>query len=443
MAVLFVYMCISFALYLTTNRRLFAYYTVYLLLTGIYVLDKTDYEITFAANTFTKNFNWYLQIIYHVIYLWFSFEFLNYFQHFSKQKKPFQIYSYLILGLGTLMFILLTLTHNVTAYINYFRFVHVPVILMGFIFGIVQIIRVKEPMKYFYIPGMLAYIGFSLLALYLTFSHNLPTNPHPLTYLYLGILIETTMFSIGLGYLIKRTFDKNLQIEKELNNTQKELQKSLVSQLKKQELENENNKMKIQSLQSQMNSHFIFNVLNSLKTFIIENDKTTAVNFLNKYAKLTRIYLEGSQQQINYIDNEIEAVKLYIDIENQRLNNSISFSLDVDAQMNLNRYQIPTHLLIPFLENAIWKGLFYKEENKKLNIKISEDDHHALIQIKDNGHYNGHQLNPIFENEIKNGLHIAEKRIQIYNQTNPNKIVYEKNYTTEGGVLNINIPKRI
>ncbi len=139
-------------------------------------------------------------------------------------------------------------------------------------------------------------------------------------------------------------------------------------------------------LRSQMNPHFLFNSLNSIKLYIINNDKKNAVHYLNKFSKLVRRILDGSSLRETTLAEELETVELYLNIENIRFSEGIDYSIKVEDGMDPDRVKIPSLVLQPFLENAIWHGLSAKEGEKKLWLNISKkDDIHMLISIVDNG----------------------------------------------------------
>jgi len=139
-------------------------------------------------------------------------------------------------------------------------------------------------------------------------------------------------------------------------------------------------------LRSQMNPHFLFNSLNSIKLYIINNDKKNAVHYLNKFSKLIRRILEGSSLRETALAEELETVELYLNIENIRFSNSISYSITIEDGIDPERIKIPSLVLQPFLENAIWHGLSAKEGKKKLWLNISKKDNmHINISIIDNG----------------------------------------------------------
>ncbi len=143
-----------------------------------------------------------------------------------------------------------------------------------------------------------------------------------------------------------------------------------------------------QALQAQMNPHFIFNALNSIKLYIINNEQRQAVYYLNKFAKLIRNILDTSRKKEVSLTEELETMELYVTIENIRFNNEIEYTCEVkDESLNLDTIKIPPLLLQPFLENAIWHGLASKKEDKRVNLTIdaTENDKSVLISIIDSG----------------------------------------------------------
>ncbi len=139
-------------------------------------------------------------------------------------------------------------------------------------------------------------------------------------------------------------------------------------------------------LRSQMNPHFLFNSLNSIKLYIINNDKKNAVHYLNKFSKLVRRILDGSSLKETTLSEELETVELYLNIENIRFSEGISYSINVADDIDPGQLKIPSLVLQPFLENAIWHGLSSKEGEKNLWLDVSrKDDIHIVISIVDNG----------------------------------------------------------
>ncbi|KGL62619.1 tetratricopeptide repeat protein [Polaribacter sp. Hel1_85] len=144
--------------------------------------------------------------------------------------------------------------------------------------------------------------------------------------------------------------------------------------------------LKQDALRSQMNPHFMFNALNSIKLYIIENDQKKATSYLNKFSKLMRKILEASSIQETTLAEEIETMNLYMSIENIRFSNEIDFTINADPSLNLETIKIPPLVLQPFLENSLWHGLSSKKEDKKMTIQISKlSSDYIQIDISDNG----------------------------------------------------------
>ncbi|WP_421813415.1 tetratricopeptide repeat-containing sensor histidine kinase [Flagellimonas sp.] len=141
-----------------------------------------------------------------------------------------------------------------------------------------------------------------------------------------------------------------------------------------------------QMLRSQMNPHFLFNSLNSIKLYIINNEQKNAVHYLNKFSKLVRKILEASSQKEIPLSEELGTMELYMNIENIRFSNEIDFKIEVEEGINIDNIKIPSLTLQPFLENSLWHGLSPKDGEKKIQINVKHKDKgHVTIEIMDNG----------------------------------------------------------
>ncbi|CAZ95946.1 tetratricopeptide repeat-containing sensor histidine kinase [Zobellia galactanivorans] len=139
-------------------------------------------------------------------------------------------------------------------------------------------------------------------------------------------------------------------------------------------------------LRSQMNPHFLFNSLNSIKLYIINNEQKNAVHYLNKFSKLVRKILEASSMREIPLAEELETVELYMNIENIRFSNEIDFKVRIDEGVDTHTIKIPSLILQPFLENALWHGLSSKTGKKSIDLHISKDQEQYIhISITDNG----------------------------------------------------------
>ena len=139
-------------------------------------------------------------------------------------------------------------------------------------------------------------------------------------------------------------------------------------------------------LRSQMNPHFIFNSLNSIKLYIINNEKENAVYYLNKFSKLIRKILIASKEKETSLQDELETMRLYMNIENIRFDNEIDFKINVDDSINTEVTKVPSLILQPFLENALWHGLSSKTDDKRIDLNVSKNtSDYITVEIVDNG----------------------------------------------------------
>jgi len=141
-----------------------------------------------------------------------------------------------------------------------------------------------------------------------------------------------------------------------------------------------------QALQTQMNPHFVFNALNSIKLYIINNEQKNAVHYLNKFSKLIRNILEVSKVKEVSLKEELNTMNLYMTIENIRFDNNIEYVENIDPDLNTDTIKIPPLVLQPFLENSIWHGLSSKEGKKRITIEAKEKYKNIVeVTIMDNG----------------------------------------------------------
>ena len=125
-------------------------------------------------------------------------------------------------------------------------------------------------------------------------------------------------------------------------------------------------------LKAQINPHFIFNTLNSIKLYIINNEKENAVYYLNKFSKLIRKILVASTEKEISLAEELETMALYMNIENIRFNNEIEYNVKIDPCVNVDLIKVPSLILQPFLENSLWHGLSSKTKSKEVFLEITK-----------------------------------------------------------------------
>jgi ligand-binding sensor domain-containing protein len=175
----------------------------------------------------------------------------------------------------------------------------------------------------------------------------------------------------------------------------------------------------MQALRAQMNPHFIFNSLNSIENFMMQNEKRLASDYLNKFARLIRMILDSSRNEIVPIAVDLEALQLYIDLEQLRFNNKFTYKTNIDPALLTGEYRVPSLLIQPYVENAIVHGLAHSEnENLVLTVSAILENDTIKYSIQDNGI--GRQQAAVYNLHNKPqhksvGLQITEDRINHFN----------------------------
>lgn len=187
-----------------------------------------------------------------------------------------------------------------------------------------------------------------------------------------------------------------------------------------------NNLLALKSLRSQMNPHFIFNALNSVNSFIATNDERTANKYLSDFSKLMRAVLENSEEDFIPLEKEIQLIELYTKLEHFRFKDKFDYKISVEETIDIEAYKIPPMLLQPYIENAVWHGLRYKEDKGILDIKITKKRKDEIeITIADNGIGRKKSKALKTENQKKHnskGLGNIKKRVTILNEMYKDKV---------------------
>jgi hypothetical protein len=163
-----------------------------------------------------------------------------------------------------------------------------------------------------------------------------------------------------------------------------------LNQVRKEEkIKREYNKklaeVEMKALKAQMNPHFIFNSLNSINRYIVKSEPEKASLYLTKFSKLIRLILDNSNSKIVSLENELNALKLYIELEALRFNEKFTYTIHLNEELNPLSIGVPPMIIQPFVENAIWHGLLHKEGAGKLEIQVERYGSGLRCIISDNG----------------------------------------------------------
>jgi LytS/YehU family sensor histidine kinase len=155
---------------------------------------------------------------------------------------------------------------------------------------------------------------------------------------------------------------------------------------------------------------------------MVQNDARTASRYLTKFSRLIRLILNNSKASMVTLEEELNALKLYIEMENFRFNDKFDYNLNVEEEVNIGSIKIPPMVLQPYVENAIWHGLMHKEQERGLlSITVRQNDksNGLLFIIEDNGigRELALQIRTRTANKHKSvGMQITQDRITIANK---------------------------
>ena len=193
----------------------------------------------------------------------------------------------------------------------------------------------------------------------------------------------------------------------------------LESEKKQSELKQQAAELEMQALRAQMNPHFIFNCLSSINRFILKNEGKTASNYLVRFSRLIRMVLINSQKPLITLEDELQMLTIYLDMERLRFKDSFDYGITFLNTVEAGNIFIPPLLLQPFCENAIWHGLMHKEGQGMLNIEFSMKDNILHCTIADNGiglEKSEEMKSKSAEKEKSMGLKITTDRLALLNR---------------------------
>ncbi|MFO0321935.1 MAG: two-component regulator propeller domain-containing protein [Bacteroidota bacterium] len=223
---------------------------------------------------------------------------------------------------------------------------------------------------------------------------------------------------------------------------------------RKQQLEFEGkveiSKSELKALRAQMNPHFVFNSLNSIQHYILNSKGKEAVKYLSKFAKLIRLILQNSEKASVTINEDLESIILYLELEKMRFEDKFNYSIIINPEVNADYDEIPPMLIQPYLENAILHGINPKEGQGNIEIEIQIVNQFIKISIKDDG------IGRVKSQSLKSlqpgarhkslGMKITKERVRILNSIyhsnlNVNIIdLYDKNNNPLGTQIDLYVP---
>lgn len=392
-----------------SKEKSFTLYAVYTFFLLFYFVLITPYDFAWRDQLFSTPFRalrWYSQVIYNCAYFLFFLYFLDVRKHLYKLYRFIVKVVSTLFVVATLVFIYSMIMETSTGFAFFYIYIFVPILFCFAVYTLIRSFAIPGKLKYFFITGGGIFIILAMIALFFPLMGWDFFGIKAFGLFYFGIFIEQFVFALGLAYKVKTI--NQIMLDKSLENQQIKSQQNKILEEKLQEkeeklltitakaeeerisglkskFEDEIYHLHLVSLQSQMNPHFIFNALNSIKVFLIDNDKQKAVYYLNKFSKLIRNILESSRGESIALDEELKILKLYVNIENIRFEDEIKLQVKYPENINLKNITVPPMILQPFIENAIWHGLMLKKDEKRIEILFSEERDIITMKIRDNG----------------------------------------------------------
>lgn len=209
----------------------------------------------------------------------------------------------------------------------------------------------------------------------------------------------------------------------------------------KSEFEKKLSQIEMDALRAQMNPHFLFNCLNSIKNYALTKGPFETGDYITKFSYLIRLILQNSKTPRVLLADELEALTLYIEIEDLRFENRFDYEIKIDKNLELNSIYLPPLILQPYVENAIWHGLMHKLNGKgKLLVELKHIPGSIQCTIEDNGIGREKaaeikaRMNTVHKKSL--GMQITKDRIELTNQLYKTettvKIIDLKNNEGEG-----------
>jgi len=197
--------------------------------------------------------------------------------------------------------------------------------------------------------------------------------------------------------------------------------------LSQQTLKEQLFKSQLVALRSQMNPHFLYNVLNTVQGLLYDNRKTEAGTLLGNFSDLMRKTLKASDSQLQTLHEEMENLRLYLELEKARFDKNFSYSISTNLREDPTAIYIPSLMLQPFAENAVKHGLMHKNGLKKLTISFEQTDEGIQVIIEDNGI--GRKQSAIINTRNKSkpssfATKAIAERIDLFNRLYKQKISY-------------------
>lgn len=397
---LFVLFLYHFLIFFQNRSKLYLYYSLFLLALTIYLLQ---HVVSDEFKPIYNYLNFSIQFLAYAAYVAFARDLLDTRTHLIIWDKYFEL-EIKVLVLLAPIFMLIQFFLGYEFQVKAFTAIMPALTIFTFVSYYIILTRINDNFSLYFVVGSLIYVvlaNVSFLEAFVGREFFISKGVEPMFFVYLGALLQSIIFSILLGLIIKRIEQKSKNAELKLALKLKEMEE-----------------LKMTALQSQMNPHFLFNSLNSINNFVLKNDVEKASDYITKFSKLIRVILNSSSSPTSSLTEELAVLALYVKLEQMRVNGGFDYIVTVDENLKLDHIKVPTLFLQPFIENAIWHGIMKKDGEKEIELSIKEDQGNVRCIIRDNGIgiNKARELDQITQKKRFFGTETTENRIRVLHQ---------------------------
>lgn len=233
------------------------------------------------------------------------------------------------------------------------------------------------------------------------------------------------LVALVIGYVVfqlQRRKTKRLEIEKQIAN------------------------LEMNALQSQMNPHFVFNSLNAIQSVLFLKGERETNRYIGAFSKLIRQTLDNSKKGAITVQEEVDYLTTYLDLESRRLDGELSHSIEIDDELEADSIRIPCMIVQPMVENSILHGLTPKKNNRQLTIRFLKKMDVLQIEVEDNGVGRKKSAEDSTRKEHKSWAStILKERLEVLEKINIGKITFDiidlqEDNTSKGTLIKIQLP---
>lgn len=364
---IFLLLIYHFVFYLKHKEEVYKYYSIYLL--GIFIfLIRDVFEGEFMVCVY-EYLVFSIQFISFSFYIHFTRKLLNTEEDYPKWNKAAKKVSILLLIIALLLAVVQAFYGFETQKkVLFYGAPFLSIVLIGGL-AYVEVIKTKSGV-YSLIGSIVLIVCANITALKIIKDESflIDLKVHYMFYFFIGILIQTIIYAFLIADVLKI-----IEVEKS--------QAELILHKKSAQLY----ELKMTAFKNRMNPHFLFNSLNSINNFVLQNKQEEASAYISKFSSLIRKVLQTTEKVYISLAEELHIAELYINIELARLRNSFNYEIIVDNNIKTDSVKVVPLYLQPFVENAIWHGLTLQKGDKKLLIHVKEENGCIITEVVDNG----------------------------------------------------------